>query len=169
METPRQAIQDGYSEYYGRLCVGQICPDLDIAWRARLEKIFSSMPVPWCESIYQELLAPAGVLWSRKDNTFGRRAGDIGLKAFVDAECPTPLQALAAKCLASVHEIEQTDAAADIARQLENTIDSFQETVQGLDAAMLPARRTLLDKYIRTAGSIIKKKKELQGARTLGL
>ncbi|MBO7410558.1 MAG: hypothetical protein J6T92_01400 [Ottowia sp.] len=162
MDTARQAVQDGYSEYYGRLCVGQICPDLDIAWRARLEKIFSAMPAPWCESIYQELLAPIGVLWSRKDNTFGRRAGDIGLKAFVESECPTQLQALAAKCLASVHAIEQTNSTIDIAVQLEGTLDGFQDGVQTADAETLPARRALMDKYIRTAGSIIKKKKDLQ-------
>ncbi|MBQ9579072.1 MAG: hypothetical protein IJR28_06040 [Ottowia sp.] len=163
MDTARQAVQDGYLEYYGRLCVSQICPDLDIAWRARLEKIFSTMPLEWCEGIYKELLAPANVLWSFKDNThtFGRRAGKIGLKEFVEAECPMPLQGLASKCLASVQALEQMNSVVDIARLLENTLDGFQDGVQGMEADMLPARRTLMEKYIRTAGAAIKLKKEL--------
>ena len=164
METPRPTAQDGYLEYYGRLCVSQICPDLDIAWRARLEKIFSSMPLPWCENIYKELLAPAGVIWSFKDNThtFGRRAAKIGLKEFIETQCPAPLQMLAGKCLASVHEIEQTDSTVDIARTLERTLDEFQEGVSAMETDTLLARRTLMDKYIRTAGAAIKLKKELQ-------
>ncbi|MBR6976067.1 MAG: hypothetical protein IKH84_04105 [Ottowia sp.] len=161
METPRQTAQDGYLEYYGRLCVSQICPDLDIAWRKRLEQIFSGMSQAWCENIYQELLAPAGILWSRKSGEFGRRASDIGLQEFVNTACPSQLQTLAAQCVVSVEAIQQTDEAHRIARLLEDVLDGFDTGVPGADTELLPARRTLLEKYIRTAGDIIKKKKEL--------
>lgn len=161
METPRQTAQEGYLEYYGRLCASQICPDLDIAWRKRLEQIFSGMSQAWCENIYQELLAPAGILWSRKSGEFGRRAGNIGLQEFVTTACPSQLQTLAARCVVSVEAIQQTDDAHRISRLLEDVLDGFDAGAPGADAEALPARRTLLEKYIRTAGAVIKKKKEL--------
>ena len=151
-------------EYYGRLCISQICPDLDIAWRSRLEKIFSGMPQAWCENIYRELLAPAGILWSRKTGEFGRRAQEPGLQEFVESACPAPLQMLATKCLASVEAINATDAAADIATLLEGALAGFHDSADTAAAdaqALLLARRTLLDKYIRTAGAILKRKAEL--------
>ncbi len=161
METPRQTAQDGYLEYYGRLCASQICPDLDIAWRKRLEQIFSSMSQAWCENIYQELLAPAGILWSRKSGEFGRRASNIGLQEFVNTSCPPQLQPLATQCLTSLEAVRQTDDAHRISRLLEDVLDGFDAGAPGADGEVLPARRTLLEKYIRTAGDIIKKKKEL--------
>ena len=153
---------DAYSQYYGRMCASQICPDLDIAWRRRLAAIFDGMPGEWCEGVYRELLAPAGILWSRKSGEFGRRAEDPGLQDFVETACPAPLLGLAQKCLQNVQAIRETSAALDIATALEDTLAGFDENEPGADTELLLARRTLLDKYIRTAGAIIKTKKDLQ-------
>ncbi len=57
-------------DYYNKMLVGQIKPELDIAWQKRLRKIFSEMPENWCLKTDTEILRGKGIVWDRESGNF---------------------------------------------------------------------------------------------------
>ena len=156
------ALYHEYQGYYNQLLVGQIEPDLDIAWSTRLAKIFAEMPEKWCVRIDAEILRPKGIIWDRASGNFRYRPQPIGLKEFAERECHPKLRPFAEWCVDAMKQIAGTNSAPVIVDLLENAIEKINALEVGTDVDMLISRRTLKEKFIHTAAAIVKMKTHLK-------
>ncbi|MBR5705890.1 MAG: hypothetical protein IKX21_07975 [Deltaproteobacteria bacterium] len=156
------ALYHEYIDYYNRLLAGQIEPDLDIAWQARLMQIFSQMSRPWCERVAGDILQPKGIHWDRSRGTFSWRPVNGGLDEFAQKNCHPSMRPFAEWCINCIAQIEALDSASAIADLLENAIAKINSVDVGNEVDMLISRSELKEKFIRAAGAAIKRKTHLK-------
>jgi hypothetical protein len=151
-----------YSDYYNRIIVNQVSPELDIAWQTRLQSIFSKMPKAWCQRVSEEALSIKKIYWDEASNTFTHRPDSMDLAMFVSDQCHEKLKPLGKWCIEGVERLKRMDCALEISDLLENIIgkiNSFDlEEYRGAESS----RRVLREKFICEAAMVIKKKPQLK-------